>query len=102
MDVEGYAKFMTLAAIAAVLLFAAAAAAMTLTVQSVKAIVGSCHGCAKDFAPGIEAQFPLPGCDGCAKDFAPGQEANAISGDAKNFAPGQEKSQLCPPTKVCS
>jgi hypothetical protein len=86
-----YAKFVALAVIATVLVFASAA--VTLTVQPAKAFpLPTCSLCAKDFAPGQEATSP-----GVAKNFAPGQEAKvpvpSCHGCAKDFAPGQVKKQ---------
>jgi hypothetical protein len=54
----------------------------------------SCNNCAKDFAPGQEAENP-----GGAKDFAPGQEADRPGWDpngAPKYAPGQVKQKDIP------
>ncbi len=86
---EGFTRYVTLATVAGVLVFAATA--MTLTVQPAKARPAPCVNCAKDFAPGQEATSP-----GDAKNFAPGQEAKIVvpcQGCASDFAPGQVKKQ---------
>jgi hypothetical protein len=71
--------------IVTVLAITLATTTIVLKVQSVSAWFGPpCAECAKDFAPGHEANSP-----GDAKNIAPGQKAQGP--DAKDFAPGQEK-----------
>jgi hypothetical protein len=76
------------ATIIAAILFATAIATTifvmnTMTLQPVYAPPTSCVGCARDFAPGQEAENPSG-----AKDFAPG---HCIGCEPNDVAPGELK-----------
>ena len=86
------------ASIIAAILFAIAIAATifvmnTMTVQPVYAPPTGCAACAKDFAPGQEAENP-----GDAEDLAPGKLAPHCIGCAEDLAPGKLKQkEVIPP-----
>jgi hypothetical protein len=86
------------ASIIAALLFATAIAATifvinTMTVQPVYAPPTGCAACAKDFAPGQEAEDPVG-----AEDLTPGKLAPHCIGCAEDLAPGQLKQkEVIPP-----
>jgi hypothetical protein len=72
------------AVVAATILGAAVFVTSTMNMQPVYAIIApSCQNCAKDFAPGQEAENP-----GGAEDFAPG---HCIGCEPNDVAPGELK-----------
>ena len=85
------------ATILAAILFATAIAATifvmnTMTLQPVYAPPTGCQNCAKDLAPGQEAENP-----GGAEDFAPGKLApTPCEACVKDLAPGQLKQKDIP------
>ena len=86
------------ATIIAAILFATAIAATifvmnTMIVQPVYAPPTGCAACAKDFAPGQEAEDPVG-----AEDLAPGKLAPHCIGCVEDLAPGQLKQkEVIPP-----
>lgn len=86
------------ASIIAAILFAIAIAATifvmnTMTVQPVYAPPTGCAACAKDLAPGQEAENPSG-----AEDFAPGKLAPHCIGCAEDLAPGKlNQKEVIPP-----
>jgi len=44
-----------------------------------------CDQCAKEFAPGQEAEIEPGPCEGCAKEFAPGQEKKVVGDPGGDF-----------------